>query len=159
LGGNRPIMSDPSNHVSRKTGFGVAGPPLAEGNRVLESIGRQESLRSLLAFSDLHEQIHKGHPNGGAIADFDLFQTERFVLDEVLQLVCNRAQALTHADAVIIALADGSLPTASGDGSLAEISKFVCRAAAGPLSIAPGFRLGPESQLLRECLGLGRILH
>jgi len=152
-------MSDPSNHVSRKTGFGVAGPPLAEGNRVLESIGRQESLRSLLAFSDLHEQIHKGHPNGGAIADFDLFQTERFVLDEVLQLVCNRAQALTHADAVIIALADGSLPTASGDGSLAEISKFVCRAAAGPLSIAPGFRLSPESQLLRECLGLGRILH
>ncbi len=153
-------MSDPSNRVGRKTGFGTAGPSLAEGNRVLESIGRQESLRSLLAFADLHEQIRRQHPNGGPPTDGDLFQTERFVLDEVLQLVCNRAQALTNADAVIIGLADGSLPAAyASDRSLAQISKVVCRAAAGPLAIPHGLRLGPESQLLRECLGLGRILH
>ena len=31
--------------------------PLQQGNRVLESIARQEALRALLAFSDLHEQI------------------------------------------------------------------------------------------------------
>ena len=34
--------------------------PLQEGNRVLESIARQEALRALLAFSDLHEQIETG---------------------------------------------------------------------------------------------------
>ena len=136
-------MSATPNRDDWKGELAAPGPPLQEGNRVLESIGRREGLRALLAFSDLHEKIRNCRPTGAA-SDSDLFQTERFVLDEVLQLVCNRTQALTHADAVVLALADGSA--------------LVCRAAAGPLSIAPGLRLGPESQLLRECLESGRIL-
>ena len=142
-------MSATPNRVDWNGGQATPGPTLQEGNRVLESIGHQESLRALLAFSDLHEQIRNRRPTTGNASDWDLLQTERFVLDEVLQLVCNRTQALTHADAVVLALAEGSL---------AEGSALVCRAAAGPLSIAPGLRLGPESQLLRECLESGKIL-
>src|SRR5712692_7431701 len=83
--------------------------PLQEGNRVLESLARQEALRALLAFSDLHERIRSRSAEGTASAsDLDLFQTERFVLDEVLQLICDRALAITQADAILVALSEGS---------------------------------------------------
>jgi len=121
---------------------------LEVGNRVLESIGRRESLRSLLAFSDLHEQIRSRHANAEsdspAAADHTLFQTERFVLDEVLQLICERTQTLTQADAVLVALAAGR--------------EMICRAAAGPLPIPQGIRLDTGSPLLRDCLKSGKIL-
>ncbi|MFZ3263903.1 MAG: N-acetylmuramoyl-L-alanine amidase [Terriglobales bacterium] len=151
-------MSATPNRVERKGGLAPSGPPLEEGNRVLESIGRQESIRALLAFSDLHEQIRSRRSPTGEASDLDLFQTERFVLDEVLQLVCNRTQALTHADAVILALAEGSLCEGSPGERAPEGSSHVCRAAAGPLSFAPGLRLSPGSQLLRECLESGKIV-
>src|ERR1035441_10714661 len=77
------------------------GSPLQEGNRVLESIARQEALRALLAFSDLHEQIRKRRAATGSTSDSDLFETERFILDEVLQLITDRAHALTGADGVV----------------------------------------------------------
>src|SRR5271170_7673733 len=84
------------------------GSPLQEGNRVLESIARQEALRALLAFSDLHEQIRNRRLAAGSASDRDLFETERFILDEVLQLICDRAQSITQADGIVIALADES---------------------------------------------------
>jgi len=116
----------------------------AEGNRVLESIGRQEGLRALLAFSDLHEQIRGCRVCAGPSSNWDLFQTERFVRDEVLQLICDRTQAIAHADAVMVALAEGP--------------EMVCRASAGPLPVPRGIRLNPESAFLRECLESGKIL-
>src|SRR5450631_1169379 len=119
------------------------GSPLQEGNRVLESIAQQEALRALLAFSDLHEQIRNRRLAGHA-ADNDLFETERFILDEVLQLICARAQALTQADGIVVALAEGS--------------GMACRAAAGPLAVGRGLYLIGESELLRDCLESGRIL-
>jgi N-acetylmuramoyl-L-alanine amidase len=117
--------------------------PLQEGNRVLESIARQEALRALLAFSSLHEQIRSRRQAAGRDSDRDLFETERFILDEVLQLICDRAQAITHADGMIIALA--------------EKSEMVCRAAAGPFAVERGVHL-IESEFLRDCLDSGRIL-
>ena len=97
------------------------GFPLQEGNRVLETLARQEALRSLLAYSELHERIRTrradllpGSP------DWDLFQTEQFVLDEVLQLICDRCMAITHADGVLIALGEGS--------------DLVCHASSGPMA-------------------------
>jgi hypothetical protein len=99
------------------------GSPLQEGNRVLESIARREALRALLAFSDLHERIRIRRLATGRAPDQDLFETERFILDEVLQLICDRAQAVTHADGIVIALAAES----------AERPEMVCRASAGPL--------------------------
>ena len=121
------------------------GFPLQEGNRVLESLARQEALRALLAFSDLHERIRNRRAEGTTSAsDLDLFQTERFVLDEVLQLICDRALSITHADAVLVALAEGS--------------QFICRAAAGSLGGERGTQLLRESEFLQNCLDSGRIL-
>lgn len=128
--------------------------PLQEGNRVLESIARAEALRALLAFSDLHEQIRNRRAATGCASDRDLFETERFILDEVLQLISDRAQAVTQADGIVIALAEGLRAT----GSTGEGRQVVCRAAAGPLAFARGVALIGESEFLQDCLESGRIL-
>lgn len=124
--------------------FPASSFPLQEGNRVLESLARQEALRALLAFSDLHARIQNRFAADIAAADVDLFQTERFVLDEVLHLICDRAVAITHADGVLIALEEGP--------------DLMCRAAAGPLAIARGTILPRESEFLQDCLDTARIL-
>src|SRR5271157_3287555 len=129
------------------------GSPLREGNRVLESIARQEALRALLAFSDLHEQIRNRRVATGCASDRDLFETERFILDEVLQMICDRAQALTQADGIVVALAERS----AGERPAGERSAMVCRAAAGPLAVEHGVHLF-ESEFLPECLESGPIL-
>jgi len=119
--------------------------PLQEGNRVLESLTRRESLGALLAFSDLHTRILTRRAEGTASgSDLDLFQTEGFVLDEVLQLICERAMRLTPADAVLIALQEGS--------------NLVCRGAAGILAGDRGTKLPSESEFLQDCLESGLIL-
>jgi N-acetylmuramoyl-L-alanine amidase len=123
---------------------GDPGVALREGNRVLESIARQEALRSLLAFSELHASIRARQAGTHSGPAADLFQTERFVLDEVLQLICDRAQVITGADGIMIALADGS--------------DFLCRAAAGPLLVERGTRLTRESEFLAECLDSGLVV-
>ena len=111
---------------------------------MLESLAQQEALRALLAFSALHEQIrNRRAPATEPGSDRDLFQTERFVLDEVLQLIGDRAQTITQAEGIIVALAEGSA--------------MVCRAASGPLVVARGDRLA-ESEFLHDCLDSGRIL-
>jgi len=130
------------------------GSPLQEGNRVLESIARQETLHALLAFSDLHDQIRNRRMATGCASDRDLFETERFILDEVLQLICDRVQAITQADGIVVALAEGS----DADDSAAKRSQIVCRAAAGSLAIGRGVRLTGESEFLQDSLESGRIL-
>ena len=86
-----------------------------------------EALQALLAFSALHEQIRqrRAREQNGDVDD-DVWQLEHFVLDEVLQLVAERALTLTGADGVAIAMA--------------EDDAIVCRAAAGTSfpSRAPG---------------------
>src|ERR1039458_191351 len=136
-------------HHSKSGRAGDPGSPLQEGNAVLESIARQESLLALLAFSDLHEQIRNRRVATGRASDRDLFETERFILDEVLQLICDRAQAITQADGIVVALAERSET---------ERSVMVCRAAAGPLAVERSVRLIGESEFLQDCLESGRIL-
>ncbi|MGB9073541.1 MAG: N-acetylmuramoyl-L-alanine amidase [Terriglobales bacterium] len=120
------------------------GFPLHEGNRVLESLARQETLHALLAFSALHEQIRNRHAVAPPGSDWDLFQTERFVLDEVLQLVCDRTLAITGCDGVMIALSEGA--------------SIVCRASSGPLLVERGVHLVMASEFLQDCVDSGRIL-
>ena len=135
------------------------GSPLQEGNRVLESIARQEALRALLAFSELHEQIRNRRVTSGNTADRDLFETERFILDEVLQLICDRAQTITQADGIMVALAAGSEAEISHAGwSEAQSTAMVCRAAAGSLAVERGVPLVGESEFPQNCLESGRIL-
>ena len=73
----------------------------------------RDALQALLAFSALHEQVrrrralaskHRVFDQGSAAAEFEA--AEFFVLDEVLQLVAERAVAITGADGVAIALAE-----------------------------------------------------
>jgi N-acetylmuramoyl-L-alanine amidase len=130
------------------------GATLQQGNLVLESIARQEALRALLAFSNLHEQIRNRRRVTGNNLERDLFETERFILDEVLQLICDRAHALTGADGIVIALPEASLP----GRSTTEKPPLVCRASAGPLAVERGVRLIGESEFLQDCLASGAIL-
>ena len=112
-----------------------------------ETLGR-EALQALLAFSALHEQIRRRRAKqmrDGVCSDPDSdWQLEHFVLDEVLQLVAERALAITGADGVAIALAEGNA--------------IVCRASAGNIAPDPGIRLDPNSGFSGECLVSGRIV-
>jgi N-acetylmuramoyl-L-alanine amidase len=127
---------------------------LQGGNRVLESIARQEALRALLAFSELREQIRNRRAAAGSASDRDLFETERFILTEVLQLISDRAQAITQADGIVIALAANSTESTETK----ERTEMVCRASAGRLAVERGVRLAGESAFLQECVESGRIL-
>ncbi len=112
-----------------------------------EALGH-EALQALLAFSALHEQIRtrraKQMRDGGRPGPEDDWQLEQFVLDEVLQLVAERALAITGANGVAIALAEGNA--------------IVCRASAGSIAPDPGIRLDPNSGFSGECLVSGRIV-
>ena len=127
---------------------------LQGGNRVLESIARQEALRALLAFSELHEQIRNRRAAAGSASDRDLFETERFILTEVLQLISDRAQAITQADGIVIALAANSTESTETK----ERTEMVCRASAGALAVERGVHLAGGSAFLQECVESGRIL-
>ena len=76
---------------------------------------RRNALQALLAFSALHQQVrqrralasrHNGFETIAPAAEFE--PAEQFVLDEVLQLVAERAIAITGADGLGIALAENN---------------------------------------------------
>lgn len=125
------------------------GLPLQEGNRVIESVVRGEPLHALLAFSGFHKQIRNQRLATRRASDRDLFEAERFILDEVLQLICDRVYAITRADGVVIALAEAAK---------AERPEMVCRAAAGSLAIERASHLAGASGFLHDCMETGRIL-
>ncbi len=120
-----------------------------DGNRVLDSIGRHEPMGALLAFSELHGQIRIRLDTNRKEPAKDLIETERFILDEVLQLICDRALWITKADSIIIALARHSE---------SKDLEMECRATAGSLAITRGTRLSAGSEFLREGMASGRIL-
>ena len=138
-------MSTIPTRVDREEQISLPRPLLDDGNRVLQSIQRHEGFGALLAFSDLHVGIRRhASASDGSLIQNDLLQTERSVLDQVLQLVCARAQSITQADHVIIALA--------------ENSDLVCHASSGPFPIEPGILLGANSALLHECWKSGKAV-
>lgn len=105
-----------------------------------------EALQALLAFSALHEQIRNRRArqtNDRSDPEGD-WQLEQFVLDEVLQLVAERALAITGADGVAVALA--------------QDHAIVCRASAGSIVPDPGVHLDPNSGFSGECLVSRRIV-
>ena len=106
-----------------------------------------EALQALLAFSSLHEKIRERRARerlGTQAGTADVWQLEQFVLDEVLQLVSERALTLTGADGIAIALVEGNA--------------FVCRASAGTIVLEPGARLDPTSGFSGVCLRTGGIV-
>jgi len=112
---------------------------------------RHNALQALLAFSSLHEQIrqHRSRNQGrsGAASPHrseDVFDTEQFVLDEVLQLVAERALAISGADGVAIALAEGDA--------------IICRASAGVVAPDARARLDPNLGFSGACFRTGGIV-
>jgi hypothetical protein len=106
-----------------------------------------EALQALLAFSSLHAKIRERRARerlGMQAGAADAWELEQFVLDEVLQLVSERALTLTGADGVAIALVEGDA--------------FVCRASAGGIAPEAGARLDPNSGFSGACLRTGAIV-
>ena len=111
-----------------------------------------DALQALLAFSALHDQIRRrrslGARNSGfdapvAVAEFEA--EEQFVLDEVLQLVAQRAVAITGADGLAIALA--------------ENNEIVLRAAAGTICPDLGQRIDRNSSFSGACFRTAQIFN
>src|SRR6266404_8958512 len=98
---------------------------------------QHDALHALLAFSALHEQVRRRKALAARNSSFDAsvpaapvteFEAdEQFVLDEVLQLVAERAVAITGADGLAIALA--------------ENDEIVLRASAGIIKPDVGARI------------------
>ena len=136
------MITSPNNpDLASIEGFAAASARVPETH---PPDGGREALQALLAFSALHEQIrqHRSH-RGDELAE-DPWQLEQFVLDEVLQLVAERALAITGADGVAIALAEGDA--------------IVCHAAAGSISPDCGARLDPNAGFSGACLVSNRIV-
>src|SRR5438094_3268868 len=134
--GSNPEPADPGISAQRETST----------SRVTYAPGH-EALQALLAFSSLHEQIRqrKARENRhDRQASEDVWELEQFVLDEVLQLVAERALTITGADGVAIALA--------------QDNAIVCRASAGTIAPDAGMRLDPKSGFSGASFRTGRIV-
>jgi N-acetylmuramoyl-L-alanine amidase len=114
--------------------------------------GCRDALQALLAFSALHQQIRRrralsvpsdGFETIGHVTEFEA--SEQFVLDEVLQLVAERAIAITGADGLGIALA--------------ENNEIVLRASAGAIKPDVGARIQRDSAFSGACFRTAQIIH
>jgi N-acetylmuramoyl-L-alanine amidase/putative methionine-R-sulfoxide reductase with GAF domain len=110
-----------------------------------------DALQALLAFSALHQQVrqrralasrHLGFETIASAAEFE--PTEQFVLDEVLQLVAERAIAITGADGLGIALA--------------ENNEIVLWASAGTIKPDVGARIQRDSAFSGACFRTAQII-
>src|SRR5713101_321980 len=111
----------------------------------------RDALQALLAFSALHEQVRRRRALARRQAGFDTISPtaefeagEQFVLDEVLQLVAERAVAITGADGLAIALA--------------ENDEIVLRASAGIIKPDVGARLDRDSAFSGACFRAAQIV-
>ena len=120
------------------------------GVSVAQSTDRREALQALLAFSTLHDQIRRRRAEEarryaeGLGAVDNSWEYEQFVLDEVLQLVAERAQTITGADGIAIALA--------------EEDEIICRASVGTMAPDRGVRLDSKAGFSGACFRTARII-
>jgi len=134
--GSNPEPADPGISAQRETST----------SRVTYAPGH-EALQALLAFSSLHEQIRQRNARENRYdrqASEDVWELEQFVLDEVLQLVAERALTITGADGVAIALA--------------QDNAIICRASAGTIAPDAGMRLDPNSGFSGASFRTARIV-
>src|SRR5580693_7340291 len=117
------------------------------------SASQSDALQALLAFSALHEQIRRRKALAPKASSRGIFEaappaefeaTELFLLDEVLQLVAERAIAITGADGLAIALA--------------ENNEIVLRASAGAIKPDVGARIDRDSAFSGACFRTAQIV-
>src|SRR5258707_4732218 len=130
--------------------------PLAQSSYETGSESRlrpsgRDALQALLAFSAMHQQVrqrralasrHNGFETLLRPGEFE--SQEQFVLDEVLQLVAERAIAITGADGLGIALA--------------ENNAIVLRASAGTVKPDVGARIQRDSAFSGACFRTAQII-
>jgi N-acetylmuramoyl-L-alanine amidase/putative methionine-R-sulfoxide reductase with GAF domain len=110
-----------------------------------------DALQALLAFSALHQQVRQRRALNSRLSGFETIPRsaefeveEQFVLDEVLQLVAERAIAITGADGLGIALA--------------ENNEIVLRASAGVIKPDVGARIQRDSAFSGACFRTAQII-
>jgi N-acetylmuramoyl-L-alanine amidase/putative methionine-R-sulfoxide reductase with GAF domain len=111
----------------------------------------RDALQALLAFSALHQQVRQRRALASRQNGFETIPLkpefeagEQFVLDEVLQLVAERAIAITGADGLGIALA--------------ENNEIVLRASAGAIKPDVGARIQRDSAFSGACFRTAQII-
>jgi N-acetylmuramoyl-L-alanine amidase/putative methionine-R-sulfoxide reductase with GAF domain len=111
----------------------------------------RDALQALLAFSALHQQVRQRRALSATFHGFETIHGasefdagEQFVLDEVLQLVAERAIAITGADGLGIALA--------------ENNEIVLRASAGVIKPDVGQRIQRDSAFSGACFRTAQII-
>src|SRR5215471_9789285 len=128
-----------------------ASGSLVIGQSSVQRPSQRDALQALLAFSALHDQIrrrralasrHGVFDSTGPQAEFE--PAELFVLDEVLQLVAERAVSITGADGLAIALA--------------ENNEIVLRAAAGNVRPDVGQRIDRDSAFSGACFRTAQVI-
>ena len=127
-------------------------PTKEPGESDISKPSQRDALQALLAFSALHDQVRRRKALASRQSGFDsptpateFEPTELFVLDEVLQLVAERAVAITGADGLAIALA--------------ENNEIVLRAAAGTVRPDPGTRIDRDSAFSGACFRNAQIIN
>jgi len=129
-----------------------SSPAKDTGESEIAKPSQRDALQALLAFSALHDQVRRrkalathahGFDSPSPAAEFE--PTELFVLDEVLQLVAERAVAITGADGLAIALA--------------ENNEIVLRVAAGTVRPDPGTRIDRESAFSGACFRTAQVIN
>jgi N-acetylmuramoyl-L-alanine amidase/putative methionine-R-sulfoxide reductase with GAF domain len=110
-----------------------------------------DALQALLAFSAMHQQVRRRRSLASRLNGFETIAPtsefeaeEQFVLDEVLQLVAERAIAITGADGLGIALA--------------EKDEIVLRASAGAIKPDVGARIQRDSAFSGACFRTAQII-
>src|SRR5580658_6495044 len=137
--GGAPAPTDSTSHI--RTSLETGGLRPSGG----------DALQALLAFSSLHQQVRQRRALASRLQGFETIApppefevSEQFVLDEVLQLVAERAIAITGADGLGIALA--------------ENSEIVLRASAGAIKPDVGQRIQRDSAFSGACFRTAQII-
>jgi len=135
------MSATPSN-----AGAAWNGPNLITGPGSEEN-DRRNALQALLAFACIHQQATQRRspdPGNPLRSTTPKISREEFRLDEVLELVAQRALSITGSDGVAVALADDNA--------------IICRASAGDISPLPGIKLDPNSGFSGVCLRSGQTI-
>src|SRR5258708_9520454 len=110
-----------------------------------------DALQALLALSEMHQEVRQRRALASRLAGFDKVAVarefeaqEQFVLDEVLQMVAERAIAITGADGLGIALA--------------ENNEIILRASAGTIKPDIGARIQRDSAFSGACFRTAQII-
>ena len=109
--------------------------------------GGRNALQALLAFACIHQQatqLQSQSSGKGPRSIAAKLPPDEFALDEVLELVAQRAVSITGAEGVAVALA--------------EDDAIVCRASAGEIAPPPGAKLDPNSGFSGACLRSGQTV-